>query len=442
MKIISNHYFKIFCILIFSLFQIYSASNILKLEKQKLGPIGYRSLSEKNPTEKLNLDWSIDSMVLQVWEGSWRDSSLVIFNYAENQNIRSSIYKIQKDGEWTNYLKNEYYYDNGRKCSLNVLIWSDQSWQNNHQFEYKYDKNGNILEEISKNWTNEQWEPISKKIHKYGNDSYKDSTLSQIMDDNDNWQTPQKSEYYYDNNSNRDSVVHKFCYQDTYLKSEVYVHNFKKGLKTQTIYRKWDYSKNICIDTTRTLFEYNTDDSLIKKTVQVPEKGLWRDSSQVSHHYNNNRLSSIVYELYKNENWIYRDSTSYNYNLEEKTCIILMQEWQEDHFVNNRRWKLDYVDESNRVIGSDNSQNYKLYPAYPNPFNSSTEIEYYLKSKSPVKITIYNIQGQILNSLVNTVKSKGLHSTTWKPKNIPSGIYFYKIQANRFSEVKKCILLK
>ncbi len=79
---------------------------------------------------------------------------------------------------------------------------------------------------------------------------------------------------------------------------------------------------------------------------------------------------------------------------------------------------------------------------YPNPFNSSTTISYFLSKSSLVNIAIYNLLGQKVATLLNENQSAGEHSTVWNANKVPSGMYSIKIKTNDFVETKKCLLLK
>ena len=78
---------------------------------------------------------------------------------------------------------------------------------------------------------------------------------------------------------------------------------------------------------------------------------------------------------------------------------------------------------------------------YPNPFNPSTVISYSLPKTSIVSLRIFNTLGQELTTLVNERKEAGYYQVTWNA-TVPSGIYFYRLQAGEFVETKKMILLK
>jgi hypothetical protein len=85
---------------------------------------------------------------------------------------------------------------------------------------------------------------------------------------------------------------------------------------------------------------------------------------------------------------------------------------------------------------------YYLAQSYPNPFNPSATIGYGLPADAQVKITIYDILGRTIQTLVNESQSAGYHQITWNAGNFPSGTYLYRIQAGDYSASKKMQLLK
>jgi hypothetical protein len=79
---------------------------------------------------------------------------------------------------------------------------------------------------------------------------------------------------------------------------------------------------------------------------------------------------------------------------------------------------------------------------YPNPFNPSTTIDYELPKSSFVTISVYNILGKEIATLVEGEKSAGYYQVTWNAENLPSGIYFYTFKAGNKIATKKMILVK
>ncbi|MFZ1289011.1 MAG: T9SS type A sorting domain-containing protein [Melioribacteraceae bacterium] len=92
---------------------------------------------------------------------------------------------------------------------------------------------------------------------------------------------------------------------------------------------------------------------------------------------------------------------------------------------------------------------FELRQNYPNPFNPNTKISYSIpnvassfSSSQIVQIKVYDILGKEISTLVNEQKSAGNYEVNFNAENLPSGIYFYKLQVGEFSEIKKMILLK
>ena len=85
---------------------------------------------------------------------------------------------------------------------------------------------------------------------------------------------------------------------------------------------------------------------------------------------------------------------------------------------------------------------YALVQNYPNPFNPSTTIEYAIPERSNVTIKVFDILGREVAILVNEEKKAGNYKIDFNASNLTSGIYFYKIEAGKFKETKKLILLK
>ena len=88
------------------------------------------------------------------------------------------------------------------------------------------------------------------------------------------------------------------------------------------------------------------------------------------------------------------------------------------------------------------SQKLHLNQNYPNPFNPSTVISYSIPKAGFVNLSIYNIKGQLVETLVNTHQEADNYTLEWKADNHSSGIYFFKVSSGGHSQVKKCLLIK
>ena len=107
----------------------------------------------------------------------------------------------------------------------------------------------------------------------------------------------------------------------------------------------------------------------------------------------------------------------------------------------------EYVKSMSQEILSSIPEEFYLGQNYPNPFNPITQMEYSLPQRSKVVISIYNVLGQEIKSLINKEQDYGYHSVSWDGtdrlgKSVASGVYFTQMRSGGFSQSKKMLLLK
>jgi hypothetical protein len=90
---------------------------------------------------------------------------------------------------------------------------------------------------------------------------------------------------------------------------------------------------------------------------------------------------------------------------------------------------------------------FALYQNFPNPFNPSTRIRFDLPEDGPVRIDIYNCMGQRVATLIDEPRQAGAYTVMWNGRNdsgleLAAGVYLFRIEAGRFSDTKKMVLLK
>ncbi len=100
------------------------------------------------------------------------------------------------------------------------------------------------------------------------------------------------------------------------------------------------------------------------------------------------------------------------------------------------------MDETNKIIND-----FSLHQNYPNPFNPSTQIQFSISNETHVNLTVYNMLGQQIKTLVDQHTSSGAHKASWDGKNelgetAPNGAYYYRLQTRFGSRTMKMIMLK
>jgi hypothetical protein len=164
-------------------------------------------------------------------------------------------------------------------------------------------------------------------------------------------------------------------------------------------------------------------------------------------------IDSVSWEMIRDSNDVNIKKAYFNYQL------ILNDGSKGMH---NTAFEVDVLTQSIRALGgqiteiSESSENipqgFELSQNYPNPFNPTTSIRYSLPSESYVKIVVYNLNGEIVKELLNSVVGAGIHTIIFDTErngtSLSSGVYFYSIDAREtsgeksFKQVKKMLILK
>jgi hypothetical protein len=87
-------------------------------------------------------------------------------------------------------------------------------------------------------------------------------------------------------------------------------------------------------------------------------------------------------------------------------------------------------------------KSFTLHQNYPNPFNPKTVISFQLAIDSQVELTIYNMCGQKIETLISGKKQKGYQKIAWDASALTSGIYFYRLKTENFTQTRKMALVK
>jgi photosystem II stability/assembly factor-like uncharacterized protein len=181
-------------------------------------------------------------------------------------------------------------------------------------------------------------------------------------------------------------------------------------------------------------------------------------------------LTSFTAEINKNEvnlKWqTVTEVNNYGFEVERKT----EDTWQKLGFVQgngNSNSQKEYSYSDNNLVGGSKFQyrlkqidndgkfeyseiveveviptKFALYQNYPNPFNSRTTFRYSIPNETKIIIKVYDILGKEIESFVNEERPIGTYELNWNAANLPSGIYFYMLQAGSFVDTRKMILLK
>lgn len=157
--------------------------------------------------------------------------------------------------------------------------------------------------------------------------------------------------------------------------------------------------------------------------------------------------SKIFYTTNSGDNWNYIYATTNAGRLFKVQFVSSTTGWLVGQY-----GKVFRTMNSGGLTGVNNAENqvpdkFELKQNYPNPFNPTTNITYFISSNvkgemSNVKLVVYNILGKEITTLVNERQSQGIYEVQFSGKQLPSGIYYYTLQAGNYIETKKMMLVK
>ncbi|MBI9031834.1 T9SS type A sorting domain-containing protein [bacterium] len=277
----------------------------------------------------------------------------------------------------------------------------------------------------------------------------------------------QRFDYYYDDNNYVDFV--RIFWGNTLDSVMDYTYS-SEGLLLRVDYFDADYNYNVTssqnystylyndqsLITQQNTYKYypNSDDQLTYQSEYFyDEQGL--KTSYISHLLTSN-LQLIEEYVYDENNYLIRvDKSQINNNIVEDSGYTLITNDGSGNQIREDSFSIE--DEITSYLTRDflsivSNSDSDLVPAYnlrnyPNPFNPQTTISFNILKAGFVSLTVYNILGQKVTSLINAFKETGDHQIVWKGlddngHDVASGVYLYRIQVGKESKTKKMILMK
>jgi len=260
--------------------------------------------------------------------------------------------------------------------------WDGANWVNYWKFTYVYDGNNNRLEELKQNWSGSNWVNHWRYTYTYDGNNNMIGELKQDWGGS-TWDIDWRNTYTYIGN------------------------NMIEELRQNWFNSNW-------VNHWRETYTYDGSNNMIEDLYQEwRDSNHWRDVHKYTFAYDvNNNLLEELHEYWDGANWIICNRSIYSYiptGVEQLTDGIRM---------------------------------YSLSNNYPNPFNPATTIKYQIPEISFVVLKVYDVLGNEITTLVNEEKSIGSYKVEFDATGLPSGTYFYRIQAGNFVETKKMVLMK
>ncbi len=336
------------------------------------------------------------------------------YNYDSNGNLISQSQELGYQSSWNNYSKITYSYDSNNKLIIDLLEkWSGSQWLKKYQTTYTYDSNGNNILELNGTFDGGQL------VNNYRTTNSFDSIGNNILVFKEMWEDSQwvnqyRATYNYDSNRN---ITMRFS---EYWQGE----------------NPWGGGTYQWVANNKHIYIYNQNGNKILELIKHWSGEQFLDDYRYTYQYNSNKkLNLFLCEKWDGTNWNLSDNhyPSLNYAFPHNEYYVTINGARVEVFY---KTTTSLSDENLNIIRFSLSQN------YPNPFNPTTTINYSLQQRSFVQLSVYDLLGKEVAKLVNKEQSIGNYKVEFNASTLRSGIYFYRLQGDNYSETKKLILLK
>ena len=430
----------------------------------------------------------ISLLHMQYQDGVWTNRFKNTYTYDPSGNQTSYAFQYWDTTltTWVNFYKYEYTYD----AKHNMLTWSftewdtsSSDWRNMYKSEYTYDVNNNMLSDASYEWnsSSNDWEKSYKLEYTYDANNNKILQLNFGLNGS-TWVQEFKTEFTYDGNNNLISE-NEYEWKSSTSTWENYswiLYTYTNNKLTFQNEKKWDESSSSWVNKNRTNSTYNSNGKYLSIFKDSYYSGAWHKTSEYLFEYDNNDhiISYIKRSLWDGNSWHNNDKFNFRYNSMGLCNGGNHETWFSGHWVSaDAPWMMflpEYFDYEyygktetlleqqirwfNSIKGYEYSvyyngitdvkekvatpSKYTLEQNYPNPFNPSTKISYSLPKATHVSLKVYDVLGNEITTLVNKNQSAGNYKVNFDASNLTSGVYFYKISTNNFSQVRKMMLIK
>jgi len=354
------------------------------------------------------------------------------FEYDSNDNIiEQLLFSSGVESNWVPSGKTEYYFAGNQNliCELH-FDWNGSSWDSVSRFEYYYNIQGQLTQFVDQNYIANNWENYQRESYKY--DVY-GNAISQLMEEWQNgWQNFHLFTAYFSNVNRMDSSLFQMwdsTYWENYARASFYYNN-QNGFLESFIGQLW--AGGSWINNLNRKINNDDNGNQLEQLDLVWNGNDWENSIRRFFTYDGLNYTLTAYcELWNGTEWYMDDGEFIIENPDGFRAGFLMH----NAFI---YYKTTGIDDEKVIL----TENYILYQNYPNPFNSTTKIKYKIPVSGKVTLKIFDLIGSEVATVVNDYQTTGSYEVSFQAENLSSGIYIFQLQAGKFRETKKLILLK
>ncbi|MFH0735499.1 MAG: T9SS type A sorting domain-containing protein [bacterium] len=333
------------------------------------------------------------------------------YSYLYNENgllISAQVEKRANNVLTNNSLSTFNYDENNNLLEKTIMTWINNIWEMKSQYHYLYNTNNLLIDYTTAVWSNNQWNNHGRIFYNYSGILVTTKTYSSWS--NNGWNITSRINYSYNNQGLLSSSYNSICNNGVWASGDgTFGYSYDVRWNLLYVVKRTDISYHYNLEVER--YAYTYDDY-------------------------NNRISALhtrttygVMFFPFTVNYPTNMSILFNNNTESI-----------DFYAATIEVQYSAITEVGEELNTLNS--FILNQNYPNPFNPSTTFSFSLPEKEFVTLKIYDVLGKEITTLVNEELNAGSYKNDWNAANLSSGIYFYRLQAGKFSETKKLMLVK
>jgi len=353
-------------------------------------------------------------------DGEWIDRNKTVTMYDDLGNMTEMVLQSWESDEWVNFRKYTYSYnDQGDEIGSARFSWHDTEWAEYYKEIYTYDDKGNMIELLTQYYVNGEWENAAKSTNTYDQDGNLIEVYAQIWSDGE-WETYEQEINEYDEQGNMSETLLRQHVNGVIIVSKFIFTYDDQGLMTEELRLSWSEETEVWSNSQKITCTYDDQGNIIEKLTQS-----WYD-----------------------EEWKNFIVDNYTYDEDGRLTEYIFQSISGDELqpTARRLYFYDYVTNVAQNT-SDTPAKIPLTANYPNPFNSTTTIEYTLPEAGYTKLVIYNIMGQKVRELMAQDMLAGIHSVVWDGRGengtpVSSGMFVSRLTSGENVVSNRMMLVK
>ncbi len=388
--------------------------------------------SMKKQTYTYNANGNVLTALEEKWSnGAWVNDTRNTYTYDTQGNELTMLREYWQNGVWVNYCRYSYTYDfDGKELTKSTEYWENGDWTYAERYNYSYNINGTIYTEILENWSMGGWINVMKTTWTY---DAQGNLLTELHELGNNvWLLSSRITYTFDTQGNTYKRLYEKWYNGGWVNSNcnTYTHD-SQGNQITNLIENWD--NGIWVNSMRYDYTYDAQGNKLTDLWQHWRNESWVEVLLRTYAYdNNNNGISGTSDSWNGISWApYTGPIDIKYNNNEDLISIYA-----------KKASVKYISFTAVENFENLPNNFTLSQNFPNPFNPSTTISFDIPKSEFVTLKVFDILGKEVTTLINEEMIAGNYTKTWDAKNLSSGVYFYKLQAGKFTETKKMVLVR